>query len=241
MKIGINKSSCGLGDILTLTAICRENSNCIVELPPQAKRFKCLFDNICEKVIITNNPIVTKHVGSGTFIEGKLRACNLPTNNPLPYIKLNNDEKKEAKKLIKKYKNPLIFVPNCSKKWKRIREMNRKKWEPILNELNKKYTILQFGVKNNFTPFDQAIHFVDTPLKTQMQYFYGIGKYLGVDTGDRHLAIALNCKTVILHPSHTTDYKHNRWRFIDEKIKYVNFNEVNNLSIKTLFDFYEKK
>lgn len=65
IKIGSPLGSSGLGDILLLTSICK-HTDCIVDLPPKAERFSCLFDGIAE-VNITETPTRTPDIGPGNI------------------------------------------------------------------------------------------------------------------------------------------------------------------------------
>jgi len=229
MKIGTPNDAKGLGDTLLLTGICRYKRDCIVELHPSCEKFSFFFNGICESINLTQTPTRTPHVGSGTFLERKMNACGIHNKKPLPLVILSKDEQKEAKQKIKNFKNPLIISVNCSKKWKHVREFDVEKWNKITDSLKDDYTLLQFGISDNFTKIDHTIPFVDLSLLEMCKYFFGVGKYLGVDTGDRHLAIALGCETTILHPNDHNNYRASNWHYSKDIINYVNFNEWESL------------
>lgn len=229
MKIGTPITSSGMGDVLLLTAICRHKRDCVVELHPSAQKFSCFFDNICESVSITDNPLVTPDIGDDTFLERKLRACGLEGKLAMPYVELSLKDKQESFNLIKKYKNPIILVTNCSVRWRHVREINPEIWQNIIYKLKEKYTFLQFGISDNFTPFEYTLHFKDLELKEQMMYYYSCGNYLGVDTGDRHLASALGCKTTVVCPNEGNGYFYKDWHYSKNFINYINVNEINKI------------
>ncbi len=226
-KIGSAKSAQGLGDILLLTAICKYNPNCIVELTPMAEKFSTLFDGICQKVIITENPTVSPDVGTGTYIERKLTAYGIHEKNAIPYIQLTEKEKENGVAFAKKFKNPIVFVSNCSQQWKHLREMKKEKWVEIIERFKNKYTFLHFGTSENYTEFENTIPILNLPIKTLSTYYYGVGRYLGVDTGDRHLMSAVGGKCIVVHPPNCRQYKHACWHYAKDVIKYVEFNNIN--------------
>ena len=223
LRIGSPIGSQGLGDILMLTAICRHNPNCTVELTPESSKYACLFEGICRDIVITDDPFVTPEVGTGTFLEKKLRACGFESKSPLPYIKLTDQEKREGLEFAKQFNNPIVFVPNCSLKWKGMREMDKEKWIKIIDRLKNKYTFLQFGLSNNFTKFENTIPLMNVPLRTQAKQFYGVKKYLGVDTGDRYIMSGVGGRCVVLHPKSNDCYNHADWHFSKDTIEYIEF------------------
>lgn len=227
VKLGIGTLGQGMGDLLNLTAICKYKPDCIIEMTPKSKRFASLFDGICEKVVITENPIITSDTGTGTYMEQKMRTYGVWVENATPYIKLTDDEKEEGEYFAKQFDNPIVFVPNTAIGWRHVREMDKEKWIEIINKIKHKYTILQFGVSDNFTKFDNTIPFINVPPRMAAKYFYGIGQYLGVETGDKCLMSAVGGELIIvLHPSDGNGYCAQHWQFAKKLINYINFNNI---------------
>lgn len=95
----------------------------------------------------------------------------------------------------------------------------------IIGKLKDKYTFLQFGISNILpTKFDNVTQLLDVPIRKLSCYYYGVGTYLGVDTGDRHLMTAVGGKTIVLHPNDNIDYSHKEWHYSKDIVTYVNFN-----------------
>jgi hypothetical protein len=65
--------------------------------------------------------------------------------------------------------------------------------------------------------------FINVPLRTQAKQFYGIKKYLGVDTGDRYIMSGVGGKCIVLHPESNDCYNHTDWHFSKDTITYIEF------------------
>lgn len=226
-RLGVGTLGQGLGDLLNLTSICKYKPDCVVEITPNSKRFASLFDGICKRVDIVDNPIITPDTGSGTYMEQKMRTHGVWVENATPFVKLTDEEKENGKIFASQYDNPIIFVPNTSTTWKHVREMEKDKWTNIIYRLKDRYTFLQFGVSSNYTQFDYTIPFIDVPVRTAASFYYGVGKYLGVETGDKCLMSAVGGSTIIvLHPSNGNGYIDHHWQFANKLINYINFKDT---------------
>lgn len=213
----------GMGDILTLTGIAKHFMDCEVHLQPQAERFSRFFRNICSKIVITENIQPMKEIGDDHYTLRKLRGLGYENLCYLPYIDINDEEKKIAKKLVQQFNNPIVFVANSAPQWKFDREPPQEYFQPIINELSKKYSILQFGLSNNFTPYKNTIPIMDLSIEELILYYYGIQKFIGIDTGDTHLMLAVGgeCDVFIPRPKFRIPQA---WNYNSSKIKYYYFN-----------------
>lgn len=188
----LSSETYGMGDILLLTAIAKHIPNCEVRLQPKAAKFARFFRNISSKIVITEDIIPVPEVGSGHYALRKLRALGLEDKCYLPYVDVSEEEKKDGLTLIEKYTNPIVFVGNVASHWKQQREPSDKRYfQQIINELSESYTVLQFGLSSNFTEYKHTIPIVDSSIDDLIKYYYAIGKFIGVDTGDTHLMLAV--------------------------------------------------
>ena len=229
LVIGTNPDSAGLGDILVMTPLCKRFPNTIVELTPKTvKQFGCLFDGIAN-VVEKENPTLTKNVGNDHFAKRKLRGVGASTEDYLPYIKITQEEKDWAINEIKEYENPIIFVPNTSKRWKNIREFNPSKWNEILEEIIKTRTVLQFGLSDNFTNFNNVVQFKDIQIRKTAAIYSIVKEYVGVNTGDMHLMVAVGGNVHVLTPQSNTQFKRQWWEYDEPIGKYVLFENYKNI------------
>ena len=216
-------STYGMGDILTLTAVAKHFPECTVKLQPQAQKFSRFFKNISSNIIITNDIIPTKESGGGHYALRKLRALGHEDKCYLPYVYVSDEEISIGKNLIKQYKNPIVFVANSAKRWKFDREPPYPFFQPIIDKLSEQNTILQFGISENFTKYNNTIPIIDEPIDKLIQYYSAIGRFFGVDTGDTHLMLAVGgvCDVFIPRPKFRMP---EAWNYNSPKITYYYFN-----------------
>lgn len=212
IKIGTPRIASGMGDTLLLTSICKHIPNTIVELFPQAEKFKIFFENICDKVIITENAFVTPDIPPGHFAQQKLRFYGLNNVCYLPFIYPQKKYIEQGKKFIEKYENPIVFVANCAKH-NSIRDPHKNYFQPILDKLSENHTILQFGLSSNFSEYKKTIPILDCSIEDLISYYISIKKFIGVDTGDTHLMIAVGGSCDIYVPSNINIRQPNWWNY----------------------------
>lgn len=223
IKIGTPKTSSGMGDVLLLTSICKHIPNTTVELFPPAEKFKIFFDNICEKVIITENAFVTPDIPPGHFAQQKLRFYNIENKCYLPYVNIKPEYILRGNELISRYRNPIVFVANCAKHSKN-REPHKSYFQPIIDSLSDSYSILQFGLSHNFAEYKHTIPIVDCSIYDLICYYSVIKKFVGVDTGDTHLMIAVGGSCDIFIPTNQYIRNSNWWNYNNySHIKYHYF------------------
>tara|TARA_R110000822_G_scaffold41701_1_gene113452 strand:- start:406 stop:1116 length:711 start_codon:yes stop_codon:yes gene_type:complete len=221
--IGTSPNSSGLGDVLLLTPLCREFPDSTVELTPEAAgRFGSLFNGIAN-VRVTETPTITKDVGGGHFANRKLRGHGRGDVNYLPEIKLIDEEIEWANKVISKYDNPIIFAPNTALRNKNQREFDPMKWQVVIDHLSQTKTVLQFGMSSNFTPFNNTIMCKDNDVRQTAALYSSVGHYMGVDTGDMHLMLAVSGNVTVLVPNSKPDYQHDQWHYKHPSAKYILF------------------
>jgi hypothetical protein len=223
-KIGTPKTSSGMGDVLLLTAICKHIPNSTVELYPNAKKFQLFFDQICKEVIITDQAFVTPDIPPGHFAQQKLRFYGIRNKCYLPYVYPKNEYLTKGLELIKHYHNPIAFVANCAAHQK-ARDMPKNIAQNLVNNLiSKNHTVLQFGLSNNLTELQGTTPIIDVSVYDLICYYSAIKKFVGVDTGDAHLMIALGGSCDLIIPSNKIIRNPEWWNYKNyNHITYVYF------------------
>lgn len=218
----IASSTYGMGDILLLTSVAKHIPDCEVHLQPEAEKYSRFFRNICSKIVITDNIIPLPEIGPGHYALRKLRALGMENKCYLPYVDISEEEKQDGLSIIKKYQNPIVFVGNVAKHWKKEREPSQQYFQDIINNLSEEHTVLQFGISSNFTEFKKTIPMVDICIDDLIKYYYAIGEFVGVDTGDTHLMLACGgfCQAHIpvIGPRISS-----LWNYESNKIHYIYF------------------
>lgn len=212
IKIGTSKYSSGMGDVLLLTSLCKHLKNVKVELYPNAAKYKIFFDNICDSVEISENATVTPDIPPGHFSQQKLRYFGLSNVCYLPYLHPKPEYFDIGKNLIKNYHNPIAFVSNCNINQK-ARDIPKEYAQTIVDELSKKHTVLQFGLSNNLTKLNNTIPILDLSIYDLICYYSAIKNFVGADTGDSHLMIALGGKCSLIVPSDRTLRNPDWWNY----------------------------
>lgn len=221
----LGSSSFGMGDILLLTPAAKHNPHCVVQLQPQASKFSRFFRDISSEIEITNNITPCPEEGYCHYALRKLKGLGLGNKCYLPFVSVNEQEINNGLSLIEKYKNPIAFVGNSSNQWKYDREpKNTKYFQNIINTLSEQYTILQFGISANYTPYKHTISILDLDIQTLIEYYASIKKYIGVDTGDTHLMLAVGGECDVHIPYYSKSRDPTLWNYESKMIKYNNFN-----------------
>jgi hypothetical protein len=167
--------------------------------------------------------------------------------NLIPYVKLSKSEIDYGLKFCSKFDKPvIIFNPipggyhlTCPTALYKM--LDFKKWEEILFELSKKYTIIHVSRFENSIDFPYTIKNED--LSLNMRKLIAVlrisGKYVGIESGMLHLAIAAGafCFSIIPHNDGYHNginwqnwiYTEDMWKFEPCRIKYYIFDEYKNI------------
>ena len=213
--MNIWSGSWGLGDILLMTAPCKYRNDITVILPKNQSRYSFIFDDIANVQLVDTPPSGGCGVGDGTFVERLLRYCGLEGVDTTPQIKVKQEYIDKAKDLIKDIHNPIIFKPTCSKHWAHIRQPSTDYWN-----LSSEYTNILCGTSDNDLNFN-GIKLLDLDLQTLSGLYSIVGKYVGVDTGDMHLMLAVGGVCEVHVPPSGNEYNHNEWHYRNDRVRYV--------------------
>jgi hypothetical protein len=228
MKFGPSTDSNGLGDTLLLTSICKHNlGKYTIQLQENKKHFGILFEGLCSNIEITDSPIKLNDVGYGHYTTMKLKSiygdyAELLDNKPL-VLYSDYESEQWAQNLIKNINNPIIFVPNCSLRWHSIRSLPINKSNEIINILlSSNYTPIVCSDSNNPTvKFDRCVNLIDLDLKKYVCLLRRVGRYIGCNTGDMHLAISVGAITKVFQPKNAPGFDENNWNYNHPTIEYI--------------------
>lgn len=135
-RAGLPVSTNGLGDVLQLTAICKQFPNCIIQLTPQQIKYLSLFNGFQNTIEIVEKPTLIKNDGMDHFIQQKLRAIGGKVDDYLPQINITKTEYKNAQLFLKQYENDkpmVILCVNCKNREEQgSREGSIDMWKELL-------------------------------------------------------------------------------------------------------------
>lgn len=216
--IKIGSSTHGLGDSILLTAILKYFPNQItVQIPPQREKFSILFKDLAN-VEITNNINICSDLGNWGehYATRKLRnffgdQATLLDNRPL-VLYSDIDSEIWASDYLKDKKNPVIFVPTCSKTWANIRNIPKNLAEEVFKSLEKEYTPIVCQSSENFLNIGDH-QLIDLDLKKYICLLRKVGIYYGANTGDEHLMTAVGGTTVVFQPEDNEYFRSSEWNY----------------------------
>lgn len=252
LTIGCGKNV-GLGDLTTLTAIAKQ-TDCVIELPPGAEKYAILFNDLA-LVKITENPVMTTVPGEDLRIRDKMVMLNTLADNDNVMLDVNdfmpkiNVSKQAIARVCERYDlrgSMYALKINCSQQHRLVRECMPDKWANVLNILRGDHGLvsdfsarfLQLSTSDNCTEIEGLQQVQDLPLDELIAVYHVIGRYVGINTGDWHLAMATGCKCLVFHPGQCPAYNHKRWIYEHPNVLYMQFNEMETLDADLVSDFF---
>lgn len=228
-RFTINNTAGSLGDWLSLTPILRakakENPLVIALDSPHTRLFAAVYDGLAEvqfvKGPIEDTPQTAEAVCFSQRILNHYKAFD---QSPIPSINVTDAEVEWARGFLKDYPNPYVFNPTTAsarfdKPYTDICNYRRLPIAlvvSIIDGLKKaKYTILKFGTKEtqkgiyqNHEEFDDVVSLPDLTIRQLAACYKVIGKYVGTDTGDHHLMLAVGGECRLFVPPETAFYQY---------------------------------
>lgn len=208
----------GLGDTLCITPLAAALGNkAVMLLPKSMEHFAFLFHELCPVRIVDSPPVFpwkTKHAS-----KQKLDMFGLSGVSPLPVVKLRPEIIQQGRAALAGICNPIAFTPTCSKGWEHIRQRPARFWEPVVAELSKRFSVCQFGRRDYPTvPGARRMPFVNLELLAGI--YHHLGNYVGVNTGDYHLMLAVGGRCVIAEPDPMPSYQAQIWWYDTPRVVY---------------------
>jgi len=230
MKLGTKNT--GLGDILLLTSICKYFPNQFtVEISDKKKHYECIFSNLAKVIFNKEENITeTENLGNtGHWATRKLRnyfgpIADYMDNRPMVLYSDFESEKWAYEFLLDKC-NPVIFVPTCSKRWAKTRDIPDNIVDNILEHFAKnKITPIICQSSQNIKNID-GINLIDLDLKKYICLLRMVGIYHGANTGDEHLATAVGCRTFVHQPQDSDSFCRREWNYSNLNSTYFIWND----------------
>lgn len=153
---------------------------------------------------IVDDPVDTPNVGEDHFAKCKLRAFGLDTEDYLPSLTRDThmcDSTPDG--------GHVMYATYPSLKWNELRGLKPKHVLHILEVLD---TPLSCGGSG-------------LPLEHKINEFAANPRYIGCDTGDYHLMLAVGGKCIVLVPDDCDDYQYRRWHYDSDRVVYVNMED----------------
>jgi hypothetical protein len=227
-EIGLCADADGLGDTLTITPIAKAlGKDCVLRLAQNQARYAFLFRKLCD-VEISDDAPVFEFIGGVNACKAKLDLFGIRAS-PLPYVDTSLLDLNWSNSELGKYQNPVCFVPTCAKRWEYIRQRPPSFWEPFIAK-HPEVTFLQFG-REEYPTVKGAVRMPFIPLEHLAAMYAASKRYIGVDTGDAHLMIAVGGCAIIAVPEESKFYTYKEWVHISPNVLYVKFSQPDTLRV----------
>ena len=205
----------GLGDILLLTSICKyAPMQFTIQLPPAQERFSCLFKGLAN-IEITKQITTLEDIGAGHYATRKLRGlfenADILDNSPLVLYSDPESEEWAINYLVKECdgKPSVIFQSDCSPQWRHVRSIPES---------------ISVQIKEQLT--SQNVHVIDASELTKLDLkkytclMRKVGRYVGSNTGDFHLAVAVGAMCNVYEPKNNKFFQDYEWNYRHPSILY---------------------
>lgn len=228
--IDLYSASSNLGDNLSFTPLMRA-APCRLHLynDDAVRSIGSLFDGMAEVIYDNAAPIASPEAAiAGPHSLKLLYQFGHPFANAIPSIKLTADEIEWARAFTADMVNPCIIKASTQKPNYRTPPVEI--MQSIIDS-NPGTTFLMSGLssnhpKNNFVnvPLKGAYMLWDYPVRKLAAIYHAVGHYIGPDTGDYHLMLAVGGKTDVLVPRSNSEYPHIHFHYspicwVGEKVR----------------------
>jgi len=210
MDIIVNNLTTNLGDTLGATCLFKKQKGKIVfKDTPKGKNIASLFNDLAEveftKLQIEDYPDVNT-LEPLPRSQKLLNYFGISDVTCIPKIKISKNEQEWAREFLKDYKNPVAIVATTGDK-NNYRKIRPEAFEELISG-NPQFTFLNFGItkkeflqdKPNFQPIKHTIEILDLDIRKLAACYSVIKKYIGCDTGDYHLMLAVGGEANVLVP-----------------------------------------
>lgn len=212
--LGPHDNAFGLGDLLTLTPLAKcLGSRAVIHLPPHLSDYAPLFYGLCSVDISDEFPVIDCKPDGHHRAKRTLNWFD-QNGSHLPVIKLTGQEIAAARKRLASKRPGIVFVPTTSRHWAHVRMRPPEFWEPIVSRLSKQFDLYQYGY-DDYPLVTPAIRHPRGSIREQAATYAVLGRYLGVDTGDLHLMLAVGGICAVLTPdlNDAAKYSHSEWQY----------------------------
>jgi len=217
--IELYSSSSNLGDNLGYTALA-------VLTPCRVHMFddscnRCIspvFEGICDVVHDNGSPTLGAPRSNDPthiqlpFTQRHLYALGIFDRPAIPKMALKPEEIVKAKEFVAAYPNPCVI--KCSPRACDVRTPPQEIMAAIV-AANPDVSFLNFGLSKNHAKhnfFNLTVPgittFLDLPVREQAAIYHVVGRYVGPDTGDYHMMLAVGGKTDVLCPTSSPSYSY---------------------------------
>jgi hypothetical protein len=231
MAIELTNDDANLGDTLALTPMFKNEYGSIKILDcPKTREVYRIFDGIAN-VEFTKNKVsdcaqTKEQLPKGQRILNHFLKSDVSC---IPFVKITEEEKEWGKKELERKGIKNSIAVNLSAKEKdSYRTIPEHVILGFLEKYKDTHQFLQFGLSEYVEPTEGFIQMLDYDIRQLIALFWNIKKYVGCDTGDYHLMLAVGgeCE-VLIPPTKFPDYHYpfhlyleSLWKDEKSRVKY---------------------
>lgn len=228
IELGPCADATGLGDTLSILPVAEALKNAVMLLPNSIKHYAFLFKGICPTRVTDAAPEF-RFEGGKCVSQAKLDFFGIRGVDPIPRLKINWLDRSKVVPQLNGFENPIAFCPTCSKAWEHIRQRPPSFWAPIIGQLAQRYTVLQFG-RDDYELVPGAVRAPWLDLPDLAAIYSLILKYVGCDTGDHHLMLAVGGRAVVADPPATVGFDPRSWQYNSpSRVAYASLDDPNSV------------
>jgi hypothetical protein len=229
---------CNLGDTLWVTPLTRYIDDVVVQMLGHDARSRStaqILDNLCEVEWVKSTGETPKTYGQIHVTQRILQAYGHGGKPSIPRVVLMSEEIIWALKFLREQGvNPVHAVA--------ITNHNSGSGDPtnarahyvrpprdVIQTLARfwkaaGYSVVQFGPaptfhdRDPFDPLEGTIQIRGLSVRQLAACYHVIGKWIGGDTGDVHLMLAVGGKAAMLHPPHSEAWGYLHWDLLYDKV-----------------------
>ncbi len=220
--IDLYSASSNLGDNLSLTAIMRA-APCRVHLIDDegVRSVAPLFDGLGDVVFDNDKRWATPESQESGPHSAKILRAHRVAGSAIPSINLMPEEIEWARHFVRDAQLTNCCIIKASTQQPNYRTPPAGLMDQII-EANPDIQFITSGltkghVKHNFqyVPTKRTLTMWDYPVRKLAAIYHVVGRYVGPDTGDMHLMLAVGGKVDVLVPDSRWDYDHNHFHYRD--------------------------
>ena len=239
--IKITNCAGSLGDCLSLTPLFKKERGVVTMLrnPVTENILSRVYDGIAD-VEFVDTPVAPcpETNDNVCFSQRVLNHFGIQDVSAIPLINVTSEEAEWAKEFLKDYTSPVAFNRTVGKPsdhpLAKYRQIPKDVAETALRKLvSYGHTPLHFGLSANYEPIENCVPILDLPIRQFCACYRVIQQYVGADTGDYHLMLAVGGRCYVFVPPSVWHYNHERtlyfdyaWKNEPNRVEYYQFNAL---------------
>lgn len=202
---------------------------------PHTRLFAAVFEGLAQVEFVDPTTLLQKTPETDElrcYSQRVLAAHGVTDSSAIPVVALTPDEKDWARDFLKDYDRPIAFNPTTASARPELPEWDMRNYRRMPSRLTTDIlaqlrgtgrTILRFGCRktqthiySNYEAFEGVVDLCDLTIRQVAACYHQIGQYVGTDSGDMHLSLAVGASCYAFVPPSVGVYHHPRQLYTAE-------------------------